>query len=107
MIYRLSHRVSAKFVQHFATYLIQYSFASFKVIHTIFRYQRVSIVVDLAPLNGSAPTAVQYAWGVADCCDHSDADLYIKHGCGLCPIMSSSNLPANPFKAKVSSKPVP
>ena len=35
-----------------------------------------SIVVDLAPLNGSAPTAVQYAWGVADCCDHSDADLY-------------------------------
>ena len=66
-----------------------------------------SIVVDLAPLNGSAPTAVQYAWGVADCCDHSDANLYITHGCGLCPIMSSSNLPANPFKAKVSNNPIP
>lgn len=60
-----------------------------------------SISVDLSPLNGSVPTAVQYAWGVADCCDHTDPNLYITHGCGLCPLMSSSNLPANPFKAKI------
>jgi len=60
-----------------------------------------SISVDLTPLNGSAPTAIQYAWGVVDCCDYSDPNLYISHGCGLCPIMSTSNLPANPFKARV------
>lgn len=60
-----------------------------------------SITVDLSPLNGTAPTAVQYAWGVVDCCDYSDSKLYIAHGCGLCPLMSTSNLPANPFKAKI------
>ena len=61
-----------------------------------------SITVDLAPLNGSVPTAVQYAWGVVDCCDHSDPNLYVTHGCAAaCPLMSSSNLPANPFKAKI------
>ena len=61
-----------------------------------------SITVDLTPLNGSAPTAVQYAWGVVDCCDRTDPALFISHGCGLCPIMSSSGLPANPFKAQIS-----
>ena len=35
------------------------------------------ISVDLAPLNGSTPTAVQYAWGVVDCCNHDDPDLYV------------------------------
>ena len=60
-----------------------------------------TITVDLRPLNGTAPTAVQYAWGVVDCCDYSDPSLFITHGCGLCPIMSTSNFPANPFKAKI------
>lgn len=62
-----------------------------------------AITVDLSPLNGSTPTAIQYAWGVVDCCDHTDPNLYITHGCGLCPIMSTSNLPANPFKARIKS----
>lgn len=62
-----------------------------------------SISVDLTPLNGSVPTAVQYAWGVVDCCDHSDPNLYITHGCGLCPLMSTSGLPANPFKAAIKN----
>ena len=63
-----------------------------------------SLDVDLTPLNGSAPTAVRYAWGIIDCCDYSDPDLYIKKGCiANCPIMSSSNLPANPFMAKIVS----
>jgi hypothetical protein len=35
--------------------------------------------------------------------DYSDPELFIKHGCGLCPIMSSSNLPANPFKAQIKA----
>jgi hypothetical protein len=26
-----------------------------------------AIAVDLSPLNGSSPTAIQYAWGVVDC----------------------------------------
>jgi hypothetical protein len=61
-----------------------------------------TISIDLTPLNGSVPTAVQYAWGVVDCCDRNDPDLYITHGCvAACPLMSSSNLPANPFKAKI------
>jgi hypothetical protein len=61
-----------------------------------------AVVVDLAPLKGAAPTAVRYAWGVVDCCDHSDPTLYVSHGCiAQCPIMSSSGLPANPFQARI------
>ena len=61
-----------------------------------------SIRVDLSPLNGAAPTAVRYAWGVIDCCDISDKTLYVDHGCiANCPLMGSSDLPANPFQAKI------
>ena len=61
-----------------------------------------AIVVDLTPLNGAAPTAVRYTWGVVDCCDHTDKNLYVQYGCiAQCPIMSSSGLPANPFQAKI------
>ena len=63
-----------------------------------------AIVVDLAPLNGTAPTAVQYAWGYVDCCDHSDPNLYVNSPCiAQCPIMSSSGLPANPFQMKITA----
>lgn len=63
-----------------------------------------SLDVDLSPLNGSAPTAVRYGWGIIDCCDYSDPELYITHGCvANCPVMSSSALfPANPFMAKIT-----
>ena len=61
-----------------------------------------AIAVDLAPLAGAAPTAVRYAWGVVDCCDHTDPNLYVQYGCiAQCPIMSSSGLPANPWQAKI------
>jgi hypothetical protein len=61
-----------------------------------------AIVVDLAPLAGAPPTAVRYAWGVTDCCDHTDPSLYVSHGCiAQCPLMSSSGLPANPFQARI------
>ena len=64
----------------------------------------ISLEVDLAPLNGSAPTAVRYAWGILDCNDYSDPNLYISHGSNAnCPIMSSSQLPANPFMAKITN----
>ena len=63
-----------------------------------------AIEVDLTPLQGVAPTAVRYAWGAVDCCDHSDPNLYVTSGCiARCPIMSSSGLPANPFAAKVTA----
>lgn len=63
----------------------------------------MSILVDLAPLNGTAPTAVRYAWNIVNCCDMNDPDMYVTKPCGpaSCPIMSSSNLPANPFLAKI------
>jgi hypothetical protein len=62
-----------------------------------------AIHVDLTPLNGSAPTAVRYAWGLVDCCDYTDQDLYVTHGCiATCPLQSSqSKLPANPFQARI------
>ena len=62
-----------------------------------------SIEVDLSSLNGTAPTAVRYAWSIVNCCDMNDPDLYVTKPCGpgSCPIMSSSNLPANPFLAKI------
>lgn len=63
-----------------------------------------AIIVDLKPLNGIAPTAVRYAWGAVDCCDHTDPNLYVTSGCiAQCPIMSSSGLPANPFAAQINS----
>ncbi len=36
------------------------------------------VEADLTPLNGTAPTAVRYAWGVLDCCNHADPDLFVK-----------------------------
>ena len=61
-----------------------------------------SIVVDLAPLNGTTPTAVRYAWSIVSCCDLNDPDTYVTKPCvASCPIMSSSSLPANPFLAKI------
>ena len=61
-----------------------------------------TVVVDLSSLGGEVPTAVRHAWGETDCCDLSDPDLYVTHGCiANCPIMSSSALPANPFMAKI------
>lgn len=63
-----------------------------------------AIVVDLTPLKGVAPTAVRYAWGAVDCCDHTDPNLYVAYGCiAQCPIMSSSGLPGNPFAAKITA----
>eukprot|EP00051_Salpingoeca_urceolata_P018667 m.264243 g.264243 ORF g.264243 m.264243 type:complete len:778 (+) comp19248_c1_seq11:1238-3571(+) len=62
-----------------------------------------SLAADLSPLNGAAPTAVRYAWGIVSCCNTSDPELYITKPCGPapCPIMSTSDLPANPFLAKI------
>lgn len=61
-----------------------------------------TVAVDLTPLNGTAPTAVRYAWGIVDCCNTADPLLYITHGCiANCPIMSTSGFPANPFMAKI------
>ena len=62
-----------------------------------------SITVDLTPLKGVAPTAVRYAWSIVNCCDLNDPEIYVSKPCGpaSCPIMSSSNLPANPFLAKI------
>jgi hypothetical protein len=61
------------------------------------------VVVDLSPLNGSAPTAVRYAWDIVQCIDHADPTLYVTHGAvASCPIYSAAaNLPATPFKAKI------
>ena len=64
----------------------------------------LAIEVDLTPLNGAPPTSVRYAWGMVDCCDHTDPNLYVTSGCiAQCPIMSSSGLPGNPFAAKVTA----
>lgn len=63
-----------------------------------------AIHVDLSPLpKGRRPTAIRYAWGFVDCCDHRDPGLYVKHGCiANCPIRSTNGqLPANPFQAKI------
>jgi sialate O-acetylesterase len=60
------------------------------------------IVADLAPLNGSAPVGIRYAWDSLFCCDLTDPTLYVTHDCiAECPIMSSARLPANPFNAKI------
>lgn len=62
-----------------------------------------SIAVDLSPLKGATPTAIRYAWGIINCCDFTDPTLYVTHGCmASCPIMSTSNLPANPFQARIT-----
>lgn len=61
-----------------------------------------SISVDLAPLKGAVPTSVRYAWGIVDCCDLTDPNIYSEHGCiANCPIMGNTGLPANPFIAKI------
>jgi len=62
-----------------------------------------SLEVDLSPLNGTLPTAVRYAWSIVNCCDLNDPAMYVTKPCGpaSCPVMSSSNLPANPFLAKI------
>lgn len=39
-----------------------------------------TVDVDISPLNGTAPTAVRYAWGIVDCCDYTDPNLYVTHG---------------------------
>eukprot|EP01051_Picozoa_sp_SAG22_P013422 SAG22_NODE_1501_length_4280_cov_1.812963_1_plen_310_part_00 len=63
-----------------------------------------SVTVDLAKLNGTKPAAIRYSWGVFDCCNASDPDLYVGKPCdNACPITSSSNLPANPFIAKLTN----
>ena len=69
----------------------------------VFSRAGTGITVDLKPLNGTAPTAVKYAWGIVQCCDHADPTLYVTHGCiADCPIYSkNAALPANPFKAKI------
>lgn len=61
------------------------------------------VEVDLSPLNGSVPTAVRYAWGIVQCCNHADPTLYVTHGCiADCPIYSATaGLPANPFQARI------
>lgn len=65
----------------------------------------IGINVDLTPLQGQVPTAVRYTWGILDCCDHTDPNLYVTHGCeAACPIMAlNSQLPANPFQAKITN----
>ena len=57
------------------------------------------ITVDLSPLNGTAPTAVRYAWGDSPCCGLLDR-TYTPCPPGSCPVMTSpSGLPAMPFFA--------
>jgi hypothetical protein len=61
-----------------------------------------SVTVDLSALNGTAPVAIRYAWGIFDCCNTGDPMLYIGKPCdNACPITSSTLLPANPFMAKL------
>eukprot|EP00038_Savillea_parva_P008482 m.177256 g.177256 ORF g.177256 m.177256 type:complete len:720 (-) comp14315_c0_seq1:22-2181(-) len=63
-----------------------------------------SITVDLTPLNGAIPTAVQYAWGLVDCCDLNDPTIYASHDCiANCPVVASGGLPANPFIAAIKN----
>jgi hypothetical protein len=72
-----------------------------------------TVVVDLSPLNGSAPYAIAYAWdNQKDTCCNAGSDPAISNGfiqCtpGACPIQLPDSrapfgaLPANPFIAKV------
>jgi hypothetical protein len=61
-----------------------------------------SVTVDLTKLNGTAPAAVRYSWGLFDCCNAGDPMLYVSKPCdNACPITSTANLPANPFMAKL------
>ena len=56
----------------------------------------------ISKLNGTTPAAVRYSWGVYECCNTGDVDLYVSKGCdAACPITSSTLLPANPFIAKL------
>ena len=79
---------------------------SYNSAWTMLKYQLsasgTGVDVDLSPLNGTAPTALKYAFDMLWCCNATDPTLYVTHGCiEECPIMSSSRLPANPFIAKV------
>lgn len=63
-----------------------------------------TIVADLSGIpEKQQPTAVMYAWGNVDCCDHTDPDLFVTKSCiANCPLKSKKGqLPANPFKAKI------
>ncbi|CAB9528805.1 Sialate O-acetylesterase [Seminavis robusta] len=63
-----------------------------------------TIELDLSGLPERAiPTAVKYAWGMVDCCDWSDPDMFVTKSCiANCPIYAAeSKLPANPFMAKI------
>ena len=61
-----------------------------------------SVTIDLKALNGTAPVAVRYSWGIFDCCNSGDPMLYVDKPCDTaCPITSSTLLPANPFIAKL------
>ena len=84
------------------------------------------IVADLSPLDGGAVHAVRYAWGVktdtepeqsTQCCENGDPQLLLEGAqgrrdkaqprwskpcrAGLCPIVASGGLPANPFIARI------
>ena len=68
------------------------------------------IEIDLSPLRGAPVFAVRYAWGVKTarskepiCCSDPEGLLGVSKPCreGLCPIMASGGLPANPFLARV------
>ena len=62
------------------------------------------MTVDLSMLNGTAPAAVRYSWGIFDCCNTGDSKLYVSKPCNeTCPITSTSMLPANPFMARIDS----
>jgi hypothetical protein len=64
-----------------------------------------SVTVDLSKLNGTAPVAIRYSWGIFDCCNTGDPLLYISKPCDdACPITTSASLlPANPFIAKIEN----
>ena len=65
------------------------------------------IVLDLSPLNGSAPVAVRYAWET-NCCTTGDPAFDALEGIarpcppGSCPVFTAATqLPGNPWVAKV------
>lgn len=60
------------------------------------------LVADLAPLNGTAPVGVRYAWDSLRCCDLTNPATFVSEHCiAQCPVMSTAGLPANPFSAKI------
>ena len=63
------------------------------------------ILLDLAPLNGTAPAAVRYAWhDMSDSCCAGIPDEGVANMCtpGSCPVfIAGANLPGNPWVAKI------